>query len=191
MKLTKAKEIAEAARRIIAMGAQNVVIDRRSQKRTQLSTCFSMARKAARFALPVYALASTHGTGCTFSAAITAYLLPKGRKSRTLSLLAKKYINMRFAKASPWVRSQPGAPLPQCLTATKFELTITRGGLYELCYSPKSPNGAAVVAVARGLGIPLDLQENQSAWQQTKATWISAHPSQTAKKQSSKMTIKL
>lgn len=58
----------------------------------------------------------------------------------------------------------------------------------KLYYHPKSPNGTAVVAVARELGIPLDLQEiNCLAASKSNLDFCASIP--TARFRSSKMAI--
>ena len=90
MKLTRAKEIEEAARRIIAMGAQNVVIKGGHRKGPAIDLFFD-GKKSRALRSPRIRTRHTHGTGCTFSAAIAAYLA-KGEKIEDAVVLAKKYI---------------------------------------------------------------------------------------------------
>ena len=90
MKLTRAKEIEEAARRIIAMGAQNVVIKGGHRKGPAIDLFFD-GKKSRVLRSPRIRTRHTHGTGCTFSAAIAAYLA-KGEKIENAVVLAKKYI---------------------------------------------------------------------------------------------------
>ena len=90
MKLTRAKEIEEAARRIIAMGAQNVVIKGGHRKGPAIDLFFD-GKKSRALRSPRIRTRHTHGTGCTFSAAIAAYLA-KGEKIEDAVILAKKYI---------------------------------------------------------------------------------------------------
>jgi hydroxymethylpyrimidine/phosphomethylpyrimidine kinase len=96
MKLTKAKEIEEAARRIIAMGAQNVVI-KGGHRRGPAIDLFFDGKKSRALRSPRIRTRHTHGTGCTFSAAITAYLA-KGEKIEDAVVLAKKYITQAIRK---------------------------------------------------------------------------------------------
>ncbi len=90
MKLTRAKEIEEAARRIIAMGAKNVVI-KGGHRRGPAVDLFFDGRKSLALSSPRIRTRHTHGTGCTFSAAIAAYLA-KGEEIEKAVVLAKKYI---------------------------------------------------------------------------------------------------
>ena len=90
MKLTGAKEIEEAARRIIAMGAKSVVI-KGGHRRGPAIDLFFDGKKGRALRSPRLRTRYTHGTGCTFSAAIAAYLA-KGEKIEDAVVLAKKYI---------------------------------------------------------------------------------------------------
>ena len=81
MKLTRAKEIEEAARRIIAMGAQNDRYQRWSQKRTGHRLVFRRQEKS-RAPLSPYTHSPHPWHGLHLSAAIAAYLA-KGKRSRT------------------------------------------------------------------------------------------------------------
>lgn len=93
MTINNLEEKREAAKRIHALGARNVVIkgghDEESQESVDLLfdgrefACFSTARIETR---------NTHGTGCTFSAAITAELA-KGSSVYAAVSLAKDFIN--------------------------------------------------------------------------------------------------
>jgi len=90
MKLTGAKEIEEAARRIVAMGAKNVVI-KGGHRRGPAIDLFFDGRKIRQLRAPRMRTRHTHGTGCTFSAAIAAYLA-KGEEIEEAVVLAKRYI---------------------------------------------------------------------------------------------------
>jgi hydroxymethylpyrimidine/phosphomethylpyrimidine kinase len=90
MKLTRAKEIEEAVRRIFAMGAKNVVIKGGHRKGPAVDLFFD-GRKIRQLRSPRIRTRHTHGTGCTFSAAIAAYIA-KGKKVEDAVTLAKKYI---------------------------------------------------------------------------------------------------
>ena len=96
MKLTRAKEIEEAARRIIAMGAQSVVIKGGHRKGPAIDLFFD-GKKSHALRSPRIRTRHTHGTGCTFSAAIAAYLA-KGQPVEIAVLLAKKYITEAIRK---------------------------------------------------------------------------------------------
>jgi hydroxymethylpyrimidine kinase/phosphomethylpyrimidine kinase len=57
-------------------------------------------RSFRSFEAPRIRTKNTHGTGCTFSAAIAAYLA-RGEKTEAAVGLAKKYITGAIAKAFP------------------------------------------------------------------------------------------
>jgi hydroxymethylpyrimidine/phosphomethylpyrimidine kinase len=90
MKLTRAKEIEEAGRRIIAMGAKSVVI-KGGHRRGPAVDVFFNEKTIRELRSPRIRTRHTHGTGCTFSAAIAAYLA-KGEDLENSIRLAKKYI---------------------------------------------------------------------------------------------------
>jgi hydroxymethylpyrimidine/phosphomethylpyrimidine kinase len=90
MKLTRAREIEEGARRIIAMGAQSVVI-KGGHRRGPAVDLFFDGKKVRELRSPRIRTRHTHGTGCTFSAAIAAYLA-RGEEIEVAVALAKKYI---------------------------------------------------------------------------------------------------
>ncbi len=77
LKLRTPEDIEEAARRIVEMGAKRDL--------------FFDGRKFRVLHAPRIRTKNTHGTGCTFSAAIAAYLA-KGETSATAVSLAKQYI---------------------------------------------------------------------------------------------------
>jgi hydroxymethylpyrimidine/phosphomethylpyrimidine kinase len=90
MKLRSSEEIEEAARRIIKMGARSVVIKGGHAKGPAVDLFFDGKRFAALSAARIRTK-NTHGTGCTFSAAIAAYLA-MGESVDGAVRLAKKYI---------------------------------------------------------------------------------------------------
>ena len=90
MKLTNSSEIAEAGRRIIAMGARNVVIKGGHRKGPAVDLFFD-GKKIRELSAPRIRTRHTHGTGCTFSAAIAASLA-KGESVEKSIVLAKNYI---------------------------------------------------------------------------------------------------
>jgi hydroxymethylpyrimidine/phosphomethylpyrimidine kinase len=96
MKLTRAKEIEEAGRRIIAMGAKSVVI-KGGHRRGPAIDLFFDGKKIRVLRSPRIRTRHTHGTGCTFSAAIAAYLA-KGEKLEDAVVLAKKYITQAIRR---------------------------------------------------------------------------------------------
>jgi hydroxymethylpyrimidine/phosphomethylpyrimidine kinase len=90
MKLRTAQDIEEAARRIVKMGARSVVIKGGHLSGPAVDLFFD-GRKFAALSAPRIRTKNTHGTGCTFSAAIAAYLA-KGESIERAVRLAKKYI---------------------------------------------------------------------------------------------------
>src|SRR5262245_30941147 len=99
MKLTRTKEMEEAARRIIAMGAKSVVIKGGHRKGPAIDLFFD-GKKIRPLRSPRIRTRHTHGTGCTFSAAIAAYLA-KGKGIEDAVVLAKKYITQAIRKGFP------------------------------------------------------------------------------------------
>jgi len=96
IKLTRTKEIEEAARRIIAMGAKSVVIKGGHRKGPAIDLFFD-GKKIRTLRSPRMHTRHTHGTGCTFSAAIAAYLA-KGKKIEDAVAMAKKYITQAIRR---------------------------------------------------------------------------------------------
>jgi len=90
LKLNRAQEIREAARRTLAMGARSVVI-KGGHRRGPAIDLFFDGKKFRELRSPRIRSRHTHGTGCTFSAAIAAYLA-RGEPLETAVLRAKKYI---------------------------------------------------------------------------------------------------
>jgi hydroxymethylpyrimidine/phosphomethylpyrimidine kinase len=90
MKLTREKEFEEAARHIIAMGAKSVVI-KGGHRRGPAIDLFFDGNKIHPLRAARTRTRHTHGTGCTFSAAIAAYLA-KGETVASAVSQAKRYI---------------------------------------------------------------------------------------------------
>jgi hydroxymethylpyrimidine/phosphomethylpyrimidine kinase len=90
MKLTREKEFEEAARRIGAMGAKHVVIKGGHRRGPAIDLYFD-GKKMRPLCSRRIRTRHTHGTGCTFSAAIAAYLA-RGEIVERAVLRAKKYI---------------------------------------------------------------------------------------------------
>jgi hydroxymethylpyrimidine/phosphomethylpyrimidine kinase len=84
------EDIEEAARRIVEMGAKTVVIKGGHRQGPAVDLFFD-GKKFRALHAPRIRTKNTHGTGCTFSAAIAAYLA-KGETSATAVSLAKQYI---------------------------------------------------------------------------------------------------
>jgi hydroxymethylpyrimidine/phosphomethylpyrimidine kinase len=99
MKLRSSQDIEEAARRFIKMGAKNVVIKGGHREGPAVDLFFDGRRFRARYA-PHIRTKHTHGTGCTFSAAIAAYLA-KGEELDEAVTKAKQYITNAIRNGFP------------------------------------------------------------------------------------------
>lgn len=99
MKLRSTEEIEEAARRIIALGARSVIIKGGHRKGPAVDLFYDGKKFRALYA-PRIRTTSTHGTGCTFSAAIAANLA-QGKKLETAVTLAKQFITEAIRRAFP------------------------------------------------------------------------------------------
>lgn len=93
---TKTKEIKEAAKRIIAMGARSVVI-KGGHRKGPATDLFYDGEKFHELSAPRVRTLHTHGTGCTFSAAIAANLA-KGEELEKAVILAKRYISQAIRR---------------------------------------------------------------------------------------------
>ena len=90
MKLLTEVEIREAAKRIVKMGARTVVIKGGHLKGPAIDLFYD-GKKFIELTAPRIRTKNTHGTGCTFSAAIAAYLA-KGEKLDRAVARAKQFI---------------------------------------------------------------------------------------------------
>jgi len=90
LRLTRKRDIREAAARILGMGAKGVVI-KGGHRRGAATDVFYDGIKFREFTTERVRTRHTHGTGCTFSAAIAANLA-KGEKPERAVVLAKQYI---------------------------------------------------------------------------------------------------
>ena len=90
LQLRGARDIEEAARKIVAMGAKTVVIKGGHLKGPAIDLFFD-GRKFIALKAPRIRTQNTHGTGCTFSAAIAAHLA-LGENIESAVRAAKKYI---------------------------------------------------------------------------------------------------
>jgi hydroxymethylpyrimidine/phosphomethylpyrimidine kinase len=90
MPLRTSEEIEKAARRIVDMGARSVIIKGGHRKGPAVDLFFDGNNFHALYA-PRIRTRNTHGTGCTFSAAIAAYLA-RGESLDRAVALAKRYI---------------------------------------------------------------------------------------------------
>jgi hydroxymethylpyrimidine/phosphomethylpyrimidine kinase len=99
LELRTAEDFTEAARRIIAMGARSVVIKGGHRTGPALDLFYDGV-KIRPLQAPRIRTKSTHGTGCTFSAAIAAHLA-QGAQVEPAVIAAKKYITKAIASAFP------------------------------------------------------------------------------------------
>jgi len=90
LQATTKKGIKEAAKRIVEMGAKSVVI-KGGHRRGPATDLFYDGKSFRELTAPRIRTPHTHGTGCTFSAAIAAYLA-RGEKLEKAVVLAKRYI---------------------------------------------------------------------------------------------------
>lgn len=90
MRLRSAEEIKEAARRIVKMGAQTVIVKGGHLKGPAVDLFFD-GKSFTALKAPRVRTHNIHGTGCTLSAAIAANLA-KGEKIATAVANAKRYI---------------------------------------------------------------------------------------------------
>jgi hydroxymethylpyrimidine/phosphomethylpyrimidine kinase len=97
MALRTSEDIEESARRIVAMGAKSVVIKGGHRAGPAVDLYYD-GKKFIAFHAPRIRTKNTHGTGCTFSAAIAAYLA-RGEKVERAVDLSKKYITAAITKA--------------------------------------------------------------------------------------------
>jgi len=97
MELRTFADITESARRIVRMGAKSVVIKGGHRKGPAVDLFYDGKTFSALVA-PRIRTKNTHGTGCTFSAAIAAYLA-KGESVERAVALAKQYITAAIRKS--------------------------------------------------------------------------------------------
>lgn len=87
---TRIGDLKEAARLIAGMGAKSVVI-KGGHRKGPAADLFFDGKKFRTFSAPRIPTSNTHGTGCTFSAAIAAHLA-KGEKVEQAVAHAKRYM---------------------------------------------------------------------------------------------------
>ena len=90
MELRTSADIEEAAKRILKMGAKSVIIKGGHLKGPAVDLFFN-GKKFTALNAPRIRTKNTHGTGCTFSAAIAAFLA-KGEEIERAVALAKKFV---------------------------------------------------------------------------------------------------
>jgi hydroxymethylpyrimidine/phosphomethylpyrimidine kinase len=92
-------DMVEAARAIHALGPRYVVVKGGHLSGDAVDILFD-GRSVERFALPRVPTRHTHGTGCTFSAAIAAYLA-RGEEVPSAVWHAKQYLHEALRQAYP------------------------------------------------------------------------------------------
>ena len=88
-----------AAQRIVDLGAQSVVI-KGGHRRGPATDLFFDGKRFRQLRTPRIRTIHTHGTGCTLSAAIAAYLA-RGEKLESAIMHAKTYITAAIRKGFP------------------------------------------------------------------------------------------
>ncbi|EOT48648.1 phosphomethylpyrimidine kinase [Enterococcus sp. AZ150] len=93
IEITDDQSLQQAAKKILELGVQTVIMKGGHATGTQASdTVFSVNESPYRLSTPRYETKHTHGTGCTFSAAITAHLA-QGMSVKPAIIEAKKFID--------------------------------------------------------------------------------------------------
>ncbi|HKA34879.1 MAG TPA: bifunctional hydroxymethylpyrimidine kinase/phosphomethylpyrimidine kinase [Candidatus Binatia bacterium] len=95
IRLKRLEDFKAAARRIVEMGAKTVVI-KGGHRRGPATDLFYDGKKFHEFSAPRLRTRNTHGTGCTFAAAIAAHLA-KGAKPEEAVGRAKRYLTRAIA----------------------------------------------------------------------------------------------
>ena len=90
IRVAEPEDMEEAARRILALGPQNVLV-KGGHLRDSATDILWNGRDLTRFTAPRLASNSTHGTGCTYSSAIAA-CLARGHALRDAISEAKAYV---------------------------------------------------------------------------------------------------
>ncbi|HWP58918.1 MAG TPA: bifunctional hydroxymethylpyrimidine kinase/phosphomethylpyrimidine kinase [Candidatus Acidoferrales bacterium] len=99
LKLRNEEAIREAAKRILDMGVHSVII-KGGHRRGPAVDVFYDGKKFLPLKAPRIRTRHTHGTGCTFSAAIAAHLA-RGLDLERAVVLAKRYITEAIKSAFP------------------------------------------------------------------------------------------
>ena len=99
IKGSRSADLRDAAKKIVDMGATSVVI-KGGHKRGPATDLFYDGRKFREFSAARIATTNTHGTGCTYSAAIAAGLA-KGKTLEQAVVEAKRYITLAIRKGFP------------------------------------------------------------------------------------------
>ncbi|MBL7994088.1 bifunctional hydroxymethylpyrimidine kinase/phosphomethylpyrimidine kinase [bacterium] len=96
-KISSHEDMEKACRRLLEMGCRAVVVKGGHLEKDAVDV-FSDGKKIHHMSSKRYRTKNTHGTGCTFSAAIAAYLA-KGYSTLEAVKLSKKYITGAIAQA--------------------------------------------------------------------------------------------
>lgn len=93
IEITDDQSLQQAAEKILELGVQTVIMKGgHGTGRKASDVVFSVNEAPYRLSTPRYETKHTHGTGCTFSAAITAHLA-QGMSVKTAIIEAKKFID--------------------------------------------------------------------------------------------------
>jgi len=106
-KINKPAEMIEAGKALIALGANNVLVKGGNKGCDCLITS---SEEAVWFKKPPVKTVNTHGTGCTYSAAIAAYLA-HGLPLKTAIRKAKHYLHRALKKGSEYQLGSGHGPL--------------------------------------------------------------------------------
>jgi hydroxymethylpyrimidine/phosphomethylpyrimidine kinase len=104
--VTDIASMRKAAEKLAALGAKNVLIKGGHLEGDAVDVLFEPEHGFHEFSAPRIATAHTHGTGCTYSAAITAELA-KGAELRAAVARAKEFIT-RAIESAPGLGSETG-----------------------------------------------------------------------------------
>jgi hydroxymethylpyrimidine/phosphomethylpyrimidine kinase len=97
--IANARDMRRAAQRIVDLGAQSVVV-KGGHRRGPATDLFFDGKRFRQLRTPRIRTIHTHGTGCTLSAAIAAYLA-RGEKLESAIMHAKTYITAAIRKGFP------------------------------------------------------------------------------------------
>ena len=94
---TRLNDLKEAAKRIVGLGARSVVI-KGGHRKGPATDLFYDGKKFRSFSAARIPTSNTHGTGCTFSAAITANLAKDDKLEQAVAH-AKTYMTRAIRKS--------------------------------------------------------------------------------------------
>ncbi|TYO98005.1 bifunctional hydroxymethylpyrimidine kinase/phosphomethylpyrimidine kinase [Desulfallas thermosapovorans] len=110
IKITGADSVYRAARLIHGLGARGVLIKGGHMDDHEATDVFFDGQKMHTFTLPRVDTRNTHGTGCTLSSAIAAYLCFNPDPAAAVQA-AKDYVYRRIAKARDQVLGHGSGPI--------------------------------------------------------------------------------